>query len=191
MRVAHLVEVLGNLNLHVVRDALVFFDAGIEFDKLVLVGFAQEFLHHAKHVLDALGETVDFLLSLQNGDFRSLHDTTLDEAQAEVVLVGILLRTDNLAYQLLNLWDKPYQDKGVGEVERGMEGGKHEGELGCIGNEMRIVLLHHIVETYPTANQMDERTEHAEYPEYTLIFTLRRSFPMSAQDLIKRNGRRR
>ena len=48
-----------------------------------------------------------------------------------------------------------------------MEGGKHKRQLGCIGYEMRIVLLHHIVETYPAANQMDERTEHAEYPQYT------------------------
>ncbi len=143
MRIAHLVEILGNLNLHVVGDSLVFLDAGIELDKLVVVGLAQEFLHHTEHTLDALGETVDLLLSLQDRDFRSLHDTALDEAQTEIVLVGILLRTDNLAYQLLYLWDKPYQDKGVGEVERGMEGGKHKGQLGCIGNEMRIVLLHH------------------------------------------------
>ena len=167
MRIAHLVEILGNLNLHVVRDTLVFLDAGIEFHELILVGFAKKLLHHTEHALDTLGETVDFLLSLQYRDFRSLHDTTLDEAQAEVVLVGILLRTDNLAYQLLNLWDKPYQDKGVGEVERGMEGGKHEGELGCIGNEMRIALLHHVVIAYPSADQMDERTEHAEYPQHT------------------------
>ena len=110
---------------------------------------------------------MNLLLCLQNRDFRSLHDTALDKAQAEIILISILLRTDNLAYQLLYLRDKPYQDKGVGEVEGGMEGGKHKGELGCIGYEMRIVLLHYIIKTHPTANEVDERTEHAEYPEYT------------------------
>ena len=32
---------------------------------------------------------------------------------------------------------------------------------------MRISLLHGIVETYPAANQMDERVEYAEYPKHT------------------------
>ena len=32
---------------------------------------------------------------------------------------------------------------------------------------MRIALLHHVVIAYPSADQMDERTEHAEYPQYT------------------------
>ena len=123
MRITHLVEILRNLNLHVVGDAFILLDAGIELDKLIVVGLAQEFLHHAEHTLDALCETVNLLLSLQYRDFRSLHDTALDEAQTEIVLVGILFWTDNLAYQLLYLRDKPNQDKGVGEVERGMEGG--------------------------------------------------------------------
>ena len=70
---------------------------------------------------------MDFLLCLQDRDFRCLHDTALDKAQAEVVLIGILLRTDNLAYQLFYLRYEPNQDKGVGEVEGGMEGGKHKG----------------------------------------------------------------
>ena len=65
MRIAHLVEILRNLNLHVVGDSLVFLDAGIELDELVVVGLAQEFLHHTEHTLNALGETVDLLLSLQ------------------------------------------------------------------------------------------------------------------------------
>ena len=127
MRIAHLVEIFGNLYLHVVRDAFVFLYAAIEFYKLFFIGLAKKRLHHAEHALDALCKTMDFLLCLQDRDFRCLHDTALDKAQAEVVLIGILLRTDNLAYQLLYLWNEPNQDKGIGEVEGGMEGGKHKG----------------------------------------------------------------
>ena len=127
MRIAHLVEILGNLNLHVVRDTLVFLDAAIEFYKLIFIGFAKKRLHHAEHALDALGKAMNLFLCLQDRDFRCLHDTALDKAQAEIVFIGILLRTDNLAYQLLYLWNEPYQDKGIGEVEGGMEGGKHKG----------------------------------------------------------------
>ena len=127
MRIAHLVEIFGNLYLHVVRNAFVFLDAAIEFYKLFFIGLAKKRLHHAEHALDALCKTMDFLLCLQDRDFRCLHDTALDKAQAEVVLIGILLRTDNLTYQLLYLWNEPYQDKGIGEVEGGMEGGKHKG----------------------------------------------------------------
>ncbi len=114
MRIAHLVEILGNLYLHVVRDAFVFLDAAIEFYKLIFIGFAKKRLHHAEHALDALGKAVNLFLCLQDRDFRCLHDTALDKAQAEIVFIGILLRTDNLAYQLLYLWNEPNQDKGVG-----------------------------------------------------------------------------
>ena len=161
-----MVEVFGNLNLHVVGDALVLLDAGKEFHELVGVGLAQKLLHHAKHTLDALGEGVNLLLCLQYGDFRGLHDTRLDEAQAEVILVGVLLRTDNLANQFLHLWDEPYQDEGVGEVEGRVEGCKHEGQLGCVGIEARGAFFHFGVEAYPAANEVDEGLEHTENPEH-------------------------
>ena len=53
VRVAHLVEILRNLNLHIVGDTLVLLDASVEFDELILVSLAKQLLHHAKHTLDA------------------------------------------------------------------------------------------------------------------------------------------
>ena len=62
--IAHLVEIVGYLYLHVVGDALVFLDAREELHKLVGILLSQQLPHHAEHALYALGKGVYFLLGL-------------------------------------------------------------------------------------------------------------------------------
>ena len=141
VRIAHIVEIVANLYLHVVRDTLVFLDTGEELDKLVAVGLAQEFAYHAKHALDALCIALYLLLCLEHGEFRGLHDSCLDEAETEIVFLGTQLGLDDTAHQLLYLWDKPHQYEGVGDVEGGVEGRQDKTELGRVLQEVGSALV--------------------------------------------------
>ena len=109
---------------------------------------------------------MNLFLSLEHRDFRSLDDTLLDETQTEVVFVGILLWTNNLAYQLLYLWHKPHEDKCVGKVERCVEGCQNKRELSSIGNKAWVALVHLGIIAHEATYEVDKRTEHHQYPQH-------------------------
>ena len=66
MGIAHLVEILRYFYLHTVGDSFVFFDTVIELFKSLAIFYFQQFSYHAKHTLDALTKTADFLLCLED-----------------------------------------------------------------------------------------------------------------------------
>ena len=88
MSVADVVEIVGYLNLHIVRDALILLNTRENLVELGVVLNAKQLAYHTKHALDALCERLNLLLCLEHREFRSLHDgCATDVAQAEVVLV--------------------------------------------------------------------------------------------------------
>ena len=124
--ITHILQILGNLKFHIIADALIFLNTGVELVEVLLVVLllttltrreVKQFLHHAKHTLHTVGESLYLLLSLQHREFRRLHDTSRNEVQTEVFLLVHLLRLDNPAYKLLNLGDEPDQDTSVNHVE--------------------------------------------------------------------------
>ena len=62
--VAHLLQVFGYLQFHVVRDALVLLNPAVGLGKLLHVFLLHQRGHHAEHALHALAEESDFLLGL-------------------------------------------------------------------------------------------------------------------------------
>ncbi len=129
VRVAHVVEILGNLYFHVVAYAFILLYARIELVEGRLVLLSEQLTHHREHSLYALGKGLYLFLSLKNRKLRCLHDATADKAQTEVLLLVTLLRLDDIAHDALYLWYEPYQDKCVGEVETGVEGGQTNDSL--------------------------------------------------------------
>ena len=173
------VQILGNFQLHVVRDTLVFLNAGkqfVEVTGLVVVLVArtgregQQFAYHTEHALHTFRERLNLLLCLQHRELRGLHEASRNEVQAEVLFFVHLLGLDDPADELFNLGDKPYQDERVSHVECRVEGSQHEAQLGGIGQEGcgACGLFGHVyVIAYPSANHVDERTEDKQYPEDT------------------------
>ena len=75
MGIAHVVEIYGYLNLHIVGYAFIFLYARKQFDKLVLVGLDEQFSYHREHPLYPFGKGVNLLLCLQYGYLGGLHDS--------------------------------------------------------------------------------------------------------------------
>ena len=111
--VAHLVEIFGDLYLHIVGDVLIFLYPLIDLLELILVLLFEEVSHHAEHALYALGKALDLFLRLEHGELRCLHDTTLNETQAEIVVVCVGTRFPHHAAHLGYLFDKREQHDGV------------------------------------------------------------------------------
>ena len=162
MGVAHLIEIFGNLYLHIVGDALILLDTRIELDKFLLVLLDEQLTHHTEHALHALRERLNLLLCLQHRELRRLHEAGSNKVQAEVFFLVHLLRLDNPAYEALNLRDEPNQDERVDHIKAGMEGCQYERQFGGIG-EIGFcsggLLRHHGVVTYHAADQVDEGPE--------------------------------
>ena len=130
MGVAHMVEVFGNLDFHAVADNLVFLDALHEFGGLFGVLLMKQVLHHAEHALYALAEAGDFLLCLKHAQLGRFHDASLNEAQAEVLLIAVFLGGENEAYEAFELWYETDEQGRVGHVESCVESRQHDGEDG-------------------------------------------------------------
>ena len=165
MGIGDLVEVLRNLNLHIVRDALVLLNTREELVELLRIALAEKLAHHAEHTLDALGERLYLLGSLQHRQLRGLHDARLYEVQTEFVLVFVGLRLDDLADELLQVLDRSDEDERVRDIERRMEGGQHEAQLGGVGGKAGGGLRHIDIVAYPAADHVDERMEDAQHPD--------------------------
>lgn len=157
--VAHLVEVFGNLYFHVVGDVLILVYAVVNLHELVFVLLSEQVSHHAEHALYALCEALYLFLSLQHGELRRLHDATLYEAQAEVVVVSVGPWLPNPAAHFSHMLDKGQQYDGVGNVEARVEGCEGEGELRSCGD------VDHRVETHEAAGEVDEMLEDAQHPD--------------------------
>ena len=166
--IADLVEVLGNLYLHVVGDALVLLYARECLYELGLVLLVYQVAHQVEHPLYAHAKLVYLLLCLQHGEFRGLHDAGGDEAQAEVLLLALgFLGLDDAAHELLYLRNEPDEDGGVGHVEAGVEGSEHERQLGGVLEEARLAFHYGVVVAHERAYHVDEGTEHQQYPHHS------------------------
>ena len=156
---SHFAEVAADLVLHLVAHILDLLDTVEELVEGLLILDTVEFLHLAEHAFHPLAEDHDFLLRLQDRDFRGLHDTAANVLQAEFVLFFGLLGLDEEAHQLFNLRNEPDQDGGVDHIETGMERCQREGKLGG-------VLLGGIrIQAHDAADHPDEREEENEHPD--------------------------
>ena len=162
MSVADVVEIVGYLNLHIVRDALILLDTGENLVELGIVLYAQQFAYHTEHTLNALCKRLNLLLCLKHRELRSFHDgCATDVAQAEIVLVLLHRRLDDVANEAFHLRNEPYQNRRVAHVEGSMESGKHHREA-C-----GVDVVGMRVDTHKSANHIDERIEYAEHPDNT------------------------
>ena len=167
MGIAHVVQVVGDVYLHLVADFLIFLDAGIELHKLVFVFLVKQGAHHAKHALDAFAKGANLLLCLEYRELGGLHDTRCDEVQLEVVLFVLTAGLDNGAHEFLNLRNEPYEDGGVGDIECRVETGKHYRDLGEIGLVAGVGGCHVLVKACQVANEPNKRLEQAQRPDDT------------------------
>ena len=143
MSIAHLVEILRYFYLHTVGDSLILLDTLIELVEVLVIRCPQEFHHHTKHTMDAIAETADFLLSLEDRKLWSLHDTRLDETQTEILIFLICLWFDKLANQLLYLRYKPDENCCITHIKTGVEHRQDDRQqrsfLGCRHISIRII----------------------------------------------------
>ena len=121
MRITHLVEVVCDFNLHVVADALILFDAVIRLQERLFFLLHEQTAHHSEHSLYAFCEAGYLFLRFKHGEFGGLHDTGLNEMQAEFVFIGLFFGFDDIAYYLFNLLDETYQNCRIDDVECRME----------------------------------------------------------------------
>lgn len=138
--IAHLLQIGGNLNLHVVGNVLILLDALKLMLKVLLVLLVEQVPHHAEHPLHPLGKVRDFLLRLQHRDFRRLHHASLQKLQVNdvVSLALALLRTDDKADDALDLGHKPDEDERVDQIETRVECRQHNAQFGSVGKESRM-----------------------------------------------------
>ena len=66
MSIAHLIKILSNLYLHIIRNTFILLDTLIEFVESLGILSIQQLSHHTKHTVDTLAETSDFLLCLED-----------------------------------------------------------------------------------------------------------------------------
>ena len=177
MGITDRVQVVGNLQLHIVRNTFILLDTRVQLVEvaslivLLAVGTRrqrQQFAYHAEHTLHTFGERLYLFLSLEHRKLRGLHEASGNEMQTEVLLLVHLLGFDDPAYEFLYLWDKPYQDKGIHHIKRRMEGSQHEAQLGGIGQKSLCschFLGHVDIIADPPAHHVDEGTEHEQNPD--------------------------
>ena len=164
MSIAHLIKILGNLYLHIIRNTFILLNTLIELvESLGILSF-QQLSHHTKHTMDALAETADFLLCLEDRKFWCLHDASLDKAQTEIFILLICLRLDKFANNFFQLWDKPNQNACVTNIETGMEHRQDNWQQLCL-----LCRRHTTIRIIPhdRANEIYKWIEQAENPDYT------------------------
>ena len=81
----------------------------------------EQLSHHTKHTMNTLTETSDFLLGFKDRKLWSLHDTSLNKAQSEILIFLVCLRLDKLTNNLFQLWDKPNQHTRIANIETSVE----------------------------------------------------------------------
>ena len=177
MGITHGVEILGNLQFHVIGYALVLLNTGEKFIEVtcpivfLVSGTGRErkqLTHHAKHTLHTIRERLDLLLSLKHRELWGLHETGCNKMQAEVLFLIDLLGFDDPADELLNLRDEPDENHRVGYVEGRMEGSQHETQLSRISQEetaLNGIFIHRHIIAYPSADHIDEWTEDKQNPD--------------------------
>ena len=114
--------------------------------------------------MDAPREGVNLLGGFQYGKFWGFHDASLDEAQAEVLLVLLGLRLDDQTDDTLYLGYEPDEQEGVGDIEAGMERCQHNRKEDCLlclrGTSARWIVA------YQRTDRIDKGIEQAEHPDH-------------------------
>ena len=180
MGIAYGVEILGNFEFHIIGNTLVLLDARkelIEIARLCTLilsrsrtGEFEEVAHHVEHALHTVGEQLNLLLGFEYREFGSLHETSRNEVQTEILVLIDLLRFDNPADETLDLRDEPNEDARVSHIETGVEGSQYETQLGRISQKSRSArnfLGHGGVVTHEAAYHIDEGAEDEENPNDT------------------------
>ena len=106
-----------------------------------------------------LSEYHNLFLSLQDRYFRSLHYTSANELQTELILFITLAGCDNFANQFFQLWYETYQQGGVYHVECGMEGCQSKCQAGGINGIGRYI------NAYYTAYGTYKREKYYQHPD--------------------------
>ena len=150
----------------VVADAFVLLDAGKELHEVVLFLHLEQVGHHIEHLAGTDRKQADFLAGLKQGKFGSAHKARADEVQAGVFFLVALLGLDYATYELLDELDEPNLEERIGNIERGVERGKHHGNfrkvrsIAFVARANRQVVAHHM------ANSRKEPLEDNDYPAH-------------------------
>src|SRR5574344_211736 len=86
-----------------------------------------------------------------------------------LVCLLVVFWTDDKAYDLLQLWNEPNEDEGVGQVEDGVESCQDEAEFGGIIHECPYAsrLSRHVhIEAHQLADEIDEWMEDTQDPHH-------------------------
>ena len=84
------------------------------------------------HLAHLFTENDYLLLSLEDGDFRRLHNTAADVLEPEFVLLLAHPGLYDAANKLFHLRNESYQQRGVYDVEACVEGGQSKRQSGGI-----------------------------------------------------------
>ena len=106
-------------------------------------------------------------MRFKHREFWGFHDTRLDETQAEIILISLLLGLNNKANNLFNLLNKAHQYASVDDVESCMEGRQSKTQFRCIGCKSRVVGLELIIIVHQSAHRMHKGMEDNEHPKHT------------------------
>ena len=162
---AHLLQEVGNAQLHLVGHVLAPRNVVINLVSLVVVFLVQHLAHLAKHLLNVLRIVCRLLHGLQHGYFGRLYQVGMNILQLALLLGSFLLafcrcrRRQQPAHHPFQLRDEAYEQGGVCDVEAGVEGGQHHGQQGGLSGCRGVV-------AHQRADHVDERIEHAEHPNH-------------------------
>ena len=149
---AHLLEVVRNLILHIVGDALVFLHLMEDGVELFFLRDAVHTHHKFKGSHASLTHQCNFLTRFKERKFGGREQACRNIFQARLIFFCILVG-EHLTHKLLNLLHKPDKNQSVEHIECGMECGEQE--------EVVALNAHHI--GHKPANSITCRIEHQEH----------------------------
>ena len=119
--VTDFLQVIGNLNLHVVGNILVLLDALVLLGENLFILLFKQDLCHAKHSLHTFSKVDDFFLSLENGDFWRGHQSVVDILKTADALGLLRFVPDDPLYDALHLGYETDKQCGIDDVKAGVE----------------------------------------------------------------------
>ena len=63
----YLIQVIGNLQFHIITDILVFLNPAEKFIEVIILFSMQQILYHTKHTMNTLGKQMNLLTGLKYG----------------------------------------------------------------------------------------------------------------------------
>ena len=134
----HLIQIIGNLQLHAVTDILVLLHTAEHFVEIIILLRMQQVLHHSEHTAGTFGKKMYFLACLQDGQLCRRKHTARDKTQA--IFLVLLLHWNNGTDRTFDKLHEPYQYQHVADIEASMECRKLEGY-----GHSRIFSTHHVL----------------------------------------------